>query len=104
MSRAQIDKGVGGEGSGVLGYAATARRCQERIALVRRALEPALRAVDHAAETGTDVAAAADDALRLALELDALERVQGRVDAWLRLVGGVDANEGWLAPFGEAPA
>ena len=104
MNRAQIDKGVGGECGGVHGYAATARRCQERIAQVRRALEPALRAVDHAAECGTGVEAAADDALRLALELDALERVQSRVDGWLRLAGGVDANEGWLAPFGEASA
>ncbi|RKQ86829.1 hypothetical protein C8N24_4844 [Solirubrobacter pauli] len=103
MNRARIDQAVGAD-SGVRGYAATARRCQERIAQVRRALEPALRAVDDAAQRGAGVEAAADHALRLALELDALERVQARVDAWLRLVGGVDANEDWLAPFGKAPA
>src|SRR5690242_4658488 len=101
MNRAQIDQLATDDRNGVRGYAAMARRCQERITIARHALESALRAVDEAAVRGADVDAAADDALRPTLELDALERVQPRVDAWLRLASGVNANELWLAPFGE---
>lgn len=101
MDRAQIDRLAEGDRNGVRGYGAMAQRCQERITIVRHELESALHAVDAAAVRGTGVDVAADEALRLTLELDALERVQPRVDAWLRLASGVNANESWLAPFGE---
>jgi hypothetical protein len=43
--------------------------------------------------------------LRLALELDALERIQPRIDSWLRVgVGAVSEDAGLPAPFGEGPA
>ena len=87
----------------VEGYAATARRCDARIAALRVELERALRAVDEAAADGPSEAAA-DDALRLASELDALERVQPRVDSWLRVAVGAVADDPGLEPFGEGPA
>jgi hypothetical protein len=85
------------------GYAATARRCDERIAALRVELERALRAVDETAAAGAGVEAA-DEAIRLACELDALERVQPRVDSWLRVTVGALADDPGLAPFGEGPA
>ena len=86
------------------GYAAAARRCDERIAARRAELERALRSVDEATATGS-AAEHADEAIRLALELDALERVQPRIDSWLRVaVGAVSDAPGLLGPFGEGPA
>jgi len=87
----------------VEGYAATARRCDARIAALRAELERALRTVDDAAADGPGEAAA-DEALRLASELDALERVQPRVDSWLRVAVGAVADDPGLEPFGEGPA
>jgi hypothetical protein len=87
----------------VHGYATTARRCDERINDLRIELERALRAVDEAPDdpfrTGT-----ADEAIRLALELDALERVQPRIDSWLRIAVGAVSDDPGPAPFGEGPA
>jgi hypothetical protein len=87
----------------VSGYAATARRCDARITALRAELERALRAVDDAAAAGAGEAAA-DEALRLASELDALERVQPRVDSWLRVAVGAVVDDPGLEPFGEGPA
>jgi hypothetical protein len=89
----------------VFGYAATARRCDERIAALRVELERALRAVDDAAAAGpAEAEAAADEAIRLARELDALERVQPRIDSWLRVAVGAVSDDPGLEPFGEGPA
>ncbi len=87
----------------VQGYATTARRIDDRICDLRESLERALRAVDDAAAEGRGDEAA-DTALELARELDALERVQPRVDSWLRVAVGAVADDPGLAPFGEGPA
>jgi hypothetical protein len=85
------------------GYAAIARRCHERIAALRVALEYAQRAVDEATAAGASVEAT-DEAIRYACELDALERVQPRVDSWLRVTVGALSDHPGLEPFGEGPA
>ena len=87
----------------VLGYATTARRVDARISALRGELERALRAVDDAVPSG-DGDAAADRALQLAQELESLERVQPRVDSWLRVAVGAVADDPGLEPFGEGPA
>jgi hypothetical protein len=87
----------------VLGYATTARRVDARISALRVELERALRAVDDAVPSG-DGEAAADRALDLAQELESLERVQPRVDSWLRVAVGAVADDPGLEPFGEGPA
>jgi hypothetical protein len=87
----------------VLGYATTARRIDARISALRGELERALRAVDDAIEEGRGDEAA-DEALALARELDSLERVQPRVDSWLRVSVGAVADDPGLEPFGEGPA
>jgi hypothetical protein len=87
----------------VLGYATTARRIDARITALRVELERALRAVDDAVADGRGEQAA-DEALELARELDALERVQPRVDSWLRVAVGAVADDPGLEPFGEGPA
>jgi hypothetical protein len=87
----------------VVGYATTARRIDARISALRGELERALRAVDDAAAEGRGEEAA-DHALTLAQELDSLERVQPRVDSWLRVAVGAVADDIGLEPFGEGPA
>ena len=87
----------------VLGYATTARRIDARITELRGELERALRAVDDAVAEGRGEQAA-DEALGLARELDSLERVQPRVDSWLRVAVGAVADDPGLEPFGEGPA
>jgi hypothetical protein len=87
----------------VYGYATTARRIDARISALRVELERALRAVDDAVADGGGEEAA-DEALRLARELDSLERVQPRVDSWLRVAVGAVADDPGLEPFGEGPA
>jgi hypothetical protein len=87
----------------VLGYATTARRIDARISALRGELERARRAVDDAGPGGGGEAAA-DRALELAQELDSLERVQPRVDSWLRVAVGAVADDPGLEPFGEGPA
>jgi hypothetical protein len=86
----------------VLGYATTARRVDARISALRGELERALRAVDDAVAEGTGEQAA-DRALELAQELESLERVQPRVDSWLRVAVGAVADDPGLEPFGEGP-
>jgi hypothetical protein len=86
------------------GYAATARRCDARIGGLRVELERALRAVDEAAGVGPEAAeAAADEAIRLARALEAMERVQPRIDSWLRVAVGAVSDDPGLEPFGEGP-
>ena len=87
----------------VRGYATTARRIDRRIAVLRDDLERALRTVDDTVEADGDGDAAADEALALARELDALERIQPRVDSWLRVAVGAVADDPGLQPFGEGP-
>jgi hypothetical protein len=87
----------------VLGYAMTARRIDARISGLRGELERALRAVDDAVADGRGEEAA-DEALALARELDSLERVQPRVDSWLRVSVGSVVDDPGLEPFGEGPA
>jgi uncharacterized protein involved in exopolysaccharide biosynthesis len=111
MSPAQIDRLLAGVPANidarhrrrVDGYAATARRCDERIGALRIELERALRAVDEAAADGGAVEKA-DEAIALARELDALERVQPRIDSWLRVAVGAVSDDPGLEPFGEGPA
>jgi hypothetical protein len=85
------------------GYAAVARRCEERIAALRGDLERALRAAGDVAHDGGDLDAASDAALALLCELDALERVQPRIDAWLRVSVGALSDELQAGPVGEGP-
>jgi hypothetical protein len=87
----------------VLGYATTARRVDARISALRGELERALRAVDDQVADGRGEEAA-DRALELAQELESLERVQPRVDSWLRVAVGAVADDPGLEPFGEGPA
>jgi hypothetical protein len=112
VNRTQIDRLLSGVPENVdarlrhrvEGYVATARRCDEQIDALRIELECALRALDDAAASGADEEAAADEALRVARELDVLERVQPRIDSWLRVaVGGLTHDIG-PGPFGEGPA
>jgi hypothetical protein len=110
MNPAQIDRLLAGVPASVDvrhrrridGYAVTARRCDERISALRIALERSLRAVDEAAANGSAVEKA-DEAIALARELDALERVQPRIDSWLRVAVGSVSDDPGLEPFGEGP-
>jgi hypothetical protein len=112
MNDAQIDRLLADVPAGadqrhrrrVDGYAATSRRCEERISGLRSDLQRALRAVDQATAAYTEDDAAADEALRLACDLDALERVQPRVDSWLRVAIGAVTDDPGPEPFGEGPA
>src|SRR5919202_4246481 len=66
------------------GYADTALRCEARIRRIRQELEDALLATDGSVEKVLDgVPAEPNAVLTLASELDSLERLQPRVDAWL---------------------
>jgi hypothetical protein len=111
MNSAQIDRLLAGLPATVdgkhrrriNGYAATARRCDERIAARRTELERALRGLDEETATG-DAGESADEAIRLALDVDALERVQLRIDAWLRVAVVAVSDDPGQAPFGEGPA
>ena len=104
MNAAQIDRLLAGvpasAGEGlrerVDGFATVARSCDERIAAGRTELERALGRVGDAA--------AAAEVIRLTLELDALERVQPRIDSWLRIAVGAASDDPGAAPFGEGPA
>jgi hypothetical protein len=111
MNPAQIDRLLAGVPPNVderrrhrvNGYAATARRCDERITALRIELERALRAVGEATAAGP-AGEPADEAIHLTCELDALERVQPRIDSWLRVSVGALSDDRELAPFGEGPA
>jgi ABC-type transporter Mla subunit MlaD len=85
------------------GYAAVARRCESRIGDLRHTLERALRNAGDVAHDAGDLDAASDAALALLCELDALERVQPRIDAWLRVSVGALSEEAQSGPVGEGP-
>ena len=88
----------------VLGYATTARRIDARISALRGELERALRAVDDAVARRPTARRPPTARSQLAQELDSLERVQPRVDSWLRVAVGAVADDPGLEPFGEGPA
>ena len=85
------------------GYAAAARRCEDRICTLRAVLEEALRVLDHMTALDADRDAAADEVLRFVSELDALERVQPRLDAWLDIAISAVTDDSGLEAFGENP-
>jgi hypothetical protein len=94
------DKAAGPLRERVDGYAAASRRCDERISARRAELARALRdaaEADRAAE-------AVDAVIRLAGELDVLERVQPRIDSLLRLAVRAVVDDQGPSPFGEGPA
>jgi hypothetical protein len=107
MNQGQIDRLLSGLPAGlderharrVHGYATSARRIDARITQLRIDLERALRHVD---EEPTDEAA--DVAIALTRELDALERIQPRIDSWLRVAVGRFSDDPGLEPFGEGPS
>jgi hypothetical protein len=107
----QIDRLVGTVPEGIEqksrrrldGYAAVARRCEERITALRGDLERALRSAGDVSHGGGDLDAASDSALALLIELDSLERVQPRIDAWLRVSVGALSDEVQIGPVGEGP-
>jgi hypothetical protein len=109
MNAAQIDRLIAGLPATVAeghrrrinGYAATALRCDERITAHRIELQRALERVDEAAHDGA--VDAADEAIRLAVELDALERLLPRIYSWLRVAVGAVSDDPGLEPFGEGP-
>lgn len=88
--------------SRVHGYAVTARRIDARICVLRNELEAALGVVANAAVNG-DATEPADKAIDLVRELDSLERIQPRVDSWLRVQVSTLADDPGLEPFGEGP-
>jgi hypothetical protein len=87
----------------ITAYAATARRCDERIAGRHTELARALRSLEEPAAAGS-ADEPADEAIRLALELDALERIQPRIDSWLRVAVAAVTDHAGPAPFGEGPS
>jgi ABC-type transporter Mla subunit MlaD len=111
MNLKQIDRLIAGVPDGLEdrsrrrldGYAAVARRCEQRIIDLRGTLERALRAAGDVAHDGGDLDAASDEALALLIELDQLERVQPRIDAWLRVSVGAFSDEAQMGPVGEGP-
>jgi hypothetical protein len=82
-------------------YAIAARRCNERIGALSVELDRALRALEEATAPGLGEA---DEVLRLAVELDAVERVQPTIDSWLRVAIGAVSDDPGLEPFGEGPS
>ena len=111
MDLKQIDRLVGTVPEGIEarsrrrldGYAAVARRCEVRITALRSELERALRGAGDVAHDGGDLDAPSDAALALLMELDSLERVQPRIDAWLRVSVGALSDEVQMGPVGEGP-
>lgn len=78
------------------GYANAARRCDDRICELREQLGNAILAAG-------DDAASADAVLDMWMELDALERIQLRVDAGLRASVGALSETEVPMPLGEGP-
>jgi hypothetical protein len=107
----QIDRLVGTVPDGIEeksrrrldGYAAVARRCEERISALRADLGRARRAAGDVAHDGGELDGTSDAALGLLIELDSLERVQPRIDAWLRVSVGALSDEVQMGPVGEGP-
>jgi hypothetical protein len=66
----------------LLGYADTASRCDARIQRLRTELERSLQPTDGPIETAVEAPTECNATLTVACELDALERLQPRLDAW----------------------
>jgi len=64
------------------GYAETASRCEARIQRLREELERSIDATEDSPAITAEVAAEPNESLAMACELDTLERLQPRVDAW----------------------
>ncbi len=84
-------------------YTNTARRCEARIQRLRGELEHALRASEDALALG-DGGSELNSVLIVACELDTLERVQPRIDAWLQAYVAALVDERRPETFGEGPA
>jgi hypothetical protein len=84
-------------------YASTARRCEARIQRLRGELERALRASEDALALGPG-GSEPNSVLIVACELDTLERVQPRIDAWLQAYAAALVDERTPERFGEGPA
>jgi hypothetical protein len=65
-------------------YVETARRCELRIQRLRKELDQALQDADAGVAPADGDPSEPNAILRLACELDTLERVQARVDGWLK--------------------
>ncbi len=83
-------------------YTSTARRCEARIQRLRGELERALRASEDALVLG-EGGSEPNSVLVVACELDTLERVQPRVDAWLQAYVAALVDERSPESFGEGP-
>jgi hypothetical protein len=90
MNRSQIDRLMASvpatidarQRSRLTGYADTAGRCEARIRRLREELESALQGGDGGPPSLGDSEPSA--ILTIACELDSLERLQPRLDTWLR--------------------
>ena len=88
----------------VHGYAAIARRCDERI--IGAARRPRARAARASTTWPTTAAISRRRPTRRSrwlVELDSLERVQPRIDSWLRVSVGAVSDEVQMGPVGEGP-
>ena len=81
------------------GYAAACRRLSSRLDEARGNLERILREMSH----GGDPEALADQAIDVLIELDELEGIQPRIDAWVRVAVGALEDEIQGGPVGEGP-
>ena len=81
------------------GYAATCRHISSRMHDTRSSLEQTLKEMSE----GGDPEALAERAIALLIELDTLERIQPRIDAWLRVAVGAIEDEIQGGPVGEGP-
>ncbi|WP_445149673.1 hypothetical protein [Baekduia sp. Peel2402] len=78
------------------GYANAARRCDARIGELRARVEASILAAG-------DDPRSADAVLDAMIELDALERIQLRIDAGLRASVGALSEQDLPSPVGEGP-
>jgi len=83
----------------IAGYAATCRNISSRMHETRTQLERTLKEMSE----GGDADALAERAIELLIELDTLERIQPRIDAWLRVAVGALEDEIQGGPVGEGP-
>lgn len=84
-------------------YSSTARRCEAQIQRLRGELEGAVIASGDTLGLG-DEGTGPNAVLIVACELDTLERVQPRIDAWLQAYVAALVDERRPETFGEGPA
>jgi hypothetical protein len=80
-------------------YVDTVRRCEARIQALREELHRAFEAADGLTEAA---ATEPNRALTVACELDTLERVQPRVDAWLKQYVATLISRSTVETYGDA--